>query len=130
MKAIKIPFLAFILLLVTFGICSGDKILKDKFDNLVLKYKALYMLETKVINEIEGITPEAVKAFTEAKKVMDTTEPDKLTKDEKIIILTAAYLSERLKGLYCQLALIHWNMHQTEEEAYNTKKQLDSEREA
>ena len=130
MRLIKTPFLAFILLLATFGVCLGDKILEERFEALVIKYQALYILEGQIIGSIEEVTPQAVEALEKAQKVMASKKPEKATKDDRIIILTAAYLEEKLKRLYCQLGLVHWEMNAVEEEAYNIRKQLKSERRA
>ena len=67
---------------------------------------------------------------TMANKIIAAKPHKDFTKDEKLIILTAALLVERMERIACQLGLVRWRMNKTQEEIDTTKKQLQKEKEA
>lgn len=126
-------FFTALLVLVVFlgfsGISLSESECSVKLKTPLKKQAILESAKATIEKEIERLTPIAVEKYKEAEEIMKNKSPAEVTKDEMIIILTAALLVEKIHRMQCQLGLINWELNKMDEEKEKLIEQYRGEKE-
>lgn len=127
MKKFLVTFFTLVVLFAFCGVCSGNN-LESNLKGYEAKREALLNLKMQLIEAIEELKPIAVQEYNRAKAIMQVKDTKDLTKDEKIIVLNALALLERLEKFYCQLSLVEWQIEAVEDRITIIKEKLTKKR--
>lgn len=128
MKKFLVTFFTLVVLFAFCGVCSGNNFLESSLKGYEAKREALLNLKMQLIEAIEELKPIAVQEYNRAKAIIQIKDTKDLTKDEKIIVLNALALLERLEKFYCQLGLVEWKLKAIEDRITIIKEKLTKNR--